>query len=415
MEIQVKEIDKCVMDVHYIADADQIDTKKNEVLTIFKDAPVPGFRKGKADLPSIRLYYAKQINEALKRALAEEAFHNTLFEQEVKPFGAPDFKSMSFIGKKFECDFTMRVFPKFELGQYKDIEIPKQHVDFNVDHEVEKTIENLRHRFGESVPFTDEEFVQPGDTVILDYEAFEGSTKIDQASGSGQIVTIGNSLLPGFDDNLLGMKNGEVREFSLKIPETGIPEFAGKEIKFVVTLTIGSKTTPVPLTDELAIKAGKKDMAELREYVTGAVKADQQERERSANVQQVMSHLIDNHSIDVPSWLLLSEAQFVAASGGSKWEDLSETQKEQFLKIGGSNIKSALILDKVRENEPEAQLSDAEVMNSIEQNLLKTHAKEEVDTMMVELAKTGRLNILATRMRDEFTIDFILKNTKFVE
>lgn len=415
MEIQVKEVDKCILNVHYEANQEEISAKKDDVVQIFKDAPVPGFRKGKADLSSIRLYYAKQIDEALKRALAEDAFHNALFDQEAKPFGAPEFSSMSLIGKKFSCDFTMRVYPKFDLVQYKGIEIPRQLINFDVDRESEKAIESLRRQLGESIPYSDDDFVQSNDMAIINYEAFDGDTKIEEVSGEGQIILIGQSILPGFDDNLLGMKVNDTRTFYLKIPETGMPSFANKEIKFVVNLVMGSKTDPLPLDDMLAKKAGKNDLAELRDYIVNLVQAKHQEMERTTNAQQLMSRLVQDNKIEVAQWMSLQEAKVVASQGNVKWETLSDTDKEQYLKVGENNVKAALILDKIRENDPECQLSDAEVLNTIDQNLSKGRTKEEVDALLLDMAKSGKLQILSVKIRDEYTIDNLLKNVKWIE
>lgn len=81
MEIQIKELDACKLLVCYNADAGQILDKRGEVLNAFKKAPVPGFRTNKVPLDAIKVHYRQQIEDSLKRALAEEAYHSTLFEK----------------------------------------------------------------------------------------------------------------------------------------------------------------------------------------------------------------------------------------------------------------------------------------------------------------------------------------------
>jgi len=416
MQITAQEIEYCKLKFHCEAEADQIDNKKTEVLMLFKDLPVKGFRKGvKASMDTIRIAYAKEINNSLKQALAEEAYHNALFDQDVKAFGAPQFSNISLADKKFVCDFECLVRPKFELKQYKELEIVKKPSAFNVEEEIEKTIEGLRNKFGESRPFEEADFVQTGDTVIIDYEAFCDGVKIESISGQGQLMNVGQTTLPGFDENLLGMKNGEVRQFYIKAPEDSMPSFAGKEIKFVVSLAMGSKTTPMSLGDELAQKAGKATFAELREFVVGFIQAKIQEEERAKNIEQITKLLIAEHDIKVPSWLSLSEAEYLVANSGLKWIDLPDTDKEHYLNMANQNVKLSLILEAIRDKEPEAQLSDQEVLASIEQNLGSVKTKKEIDEFMMQLNKSGRLSLLATRMRDEYVLDFILKNTKIIE
>lgn len=415
MKVETSEIEYCKVKITYEADLDQIESKRSEVLMQFKNAPVPGNRKGRASLDAVRIYYYSQIEKALEQAMAEQAFHDGTFEAGIKSFGAPEFSHIELKKNKFSCSFIVNHKPKFELSQYKDLEVPKPHTTVNLTEEVEKILENMRTRFGDSIPYTEEEFVQENDIVIIDYEAFDGEVKLENASGSGQIVTIGKSGLPGLDENLLGMKLNETRHFELQMPETALPSLADKKLTFYVTLIMGSKVIPMPLNDDLAQKAGQPNLIELRNFVTGVAQAQQQELERSNNSQQIMSHLLSKNDIKVPTWLTLSEAQYVAAAGGTKWEALIDADKEEYLTTAEKNVKMALILDEIRNREPEAQLSDQEVLRAIEQNLAKNQNQEQIDQTMMELNKSGKLPILAARMKDEFTMDFLIKNTKFVE
>lgn len=426
MQIEVQELEYCKLQINYEADPELIESKRAEVITQFKNAPVPGNRPGRASLDAIRIYYYSQIEEALKKALAEQAYHDAVFQKNIKPFGAPNFSDITLSRKKFTCSFNLNSKPTFELTQYKDLEIPKQPVPFNSTEEVEKILEGLRNRFGESQPYTETDFVQSGDIIIIDSEAFDGEAKIASASGEGQIITVSQSGVPGLDDNLLGMKLNEVRIITIKAPETSLPSLAGKDIKFVITLVMGSKVTPLPLNDELAVKAGKKTLDELRTYVAGLAQAKQQEMERTSATQQVMAHLLAKHEIKLPSWLILSEAQYLATSANIQWDTLTDPDREQYLTMGEHNVKTSLLLDKIREEEPEAQLSDQEVLMSLEQNVAKTLQTHPVrrdgsqefkttDDIMIELNKSGRLPLLASRIRDEHTFDFLIKNTRFIE
>ncbi|HWZ22686.1 MAG TPA: trigger factor, partial [Cytophagaceae bacterium] len=252
--IEVSEIEYCKLNIHYEADAAQIDSKKNEVITHFKRAPVPGFRQGRATVDAIKIHYKNQIKESLKRALAEEAYHNTLFEKNIKPFGQPNFTSIFFVGNKFSCDFSLNKKPDFEIAEYKNIELPKQEVGYTILELAEKLLENVRKQCGITVPFVENDFVQMGDSVVINYDCFDGETKVESVCAVGDLLTVGASKLPGFDENLLGMKLNETRTFYIKAPEGGLPSLEGKEIKFVITIVNGSKNTPMPLGDELAKK-----------------------------------------------------------------------------------------------------------------------------------------------------------------
>lgn len=413
MEINVTETEYCKIDVVYEADLEQIEKKRNEVLPYFKNAPVRGFRQGKADIEVIKLFYKNQINESVKRALAEEAFHNTIFEKNIKPFGSPEFKNILLLSNKFTCEFSMHKKPEFELGTWKGLEIPRQKVSFTSSELTQKAMQDMRFRFGESVPFESDAFVETGNNVIIDYKAFNGDEELKNLEANGQLMTIGKSQLTGFDDNLLGMKVGDTREFTLRIPEGGLPSVVGKDVKFVVTLMMGSKVTPLPLTDELAKKAGKENLTELETFLSQKATAQVAEAERNALVNQITSQMLASTEIKIPYWLTLSEAQYLASNAKLEWDPLSDEDKVKFLAVADSNVKLALILDRIREIEPETQLADQEVLEIIKQNLALSHPNP--DDALKSMNQNGYLAILAARIKDEFVLDFVLKNSKVIE
>jgi len=413
MEINVTEVEYCKLHVSYEANEEQIDSKKIEVLTLFKKAPVPGFRKGKASLDAIRHHYKSQIDDSLKRALAEEAYHNTVFEKSIKPYGSPDFKSVLLMNDKFTCEFDLHKKPDFELSVYKDFEIPKPVQDMTVDALAAKLMEELRIRSGEAVPYTEDDFVQDGDSVIINYEVFDGEEHLEQFAANGEMLTVGKGKLPGFDTSLLGMKAGEVREFMVNMPEGSLPEILGKNLKFVVTLNVGQKLNPMPLNDELAKKLGKETFAEVQEYITGTATARIAESEKGKLIAQVSAKLVAANEMVIPDWLKLAEAQYLATQSRVDWNKLGDEEKEGLLKTAEPNVKLSLILDRIREVEPEAQLGDQEIIEMIKTTLAKS--SENIDDLLKSMNQNGYLPVLIGRIRDENTLDFVLKASKIIE
>lgn len=415
MEINVTELEQNKLFVHCEANAAEIKDKKSEVLKAFKKAPVPGYREGKADELAIRLHYAKQIDESLKRALAEDSWHNTLFEKKLKPHGAPNFKNLLLDGSKFTCEFEIHTKPDFDLLDWKSLEIPTPHVSETVEEVSAKMLQELRTRLGESIPYGDNDFVQHGDSVIVDYEGFVDGKKVDSISVEGEMMTVGDGPLPGFDSNLLGMKPGETREFDFVAPESGLPSLSGKTIHFKVTLNTGAKTLPCGLDDELAIKLGKSSFQELQEFVNQSA-FSRVENLRQFRVQEaVAAKLVDGTVVSVPNWMSLSEAQYLAQQSKLDWNVMSDLDKEKFIVMAEKNVKLALVLDRVRDTEPESQLTDQEVFSMIKNNLANTKTNENLDDVIQQMSKTGYLQILFSRIKDENAMRFIIKNIKLID
>lgn len=415
MQINVTELEPCKLSIHYEAGAEEIFNKRGEILQQFKKAPVPGFRPGKATLDAIKVYYRTQIEESLKRALAEDAYHNTLFEKKIKPHGAPRMNN-AFLGDgKFTCDFELYSKPDFTLSDFKGITVPKPHESVTDIELAERMIQELRVKTGEVVPFTEGEFVQHGDNVIVNYDATMDGAKVDALCGEGEMLTVGSSQLVEFDENLLGMAVGDTREFDLVVPPTGLPSMVGKTIHFTVSLVMGSKSIPAPLDDSLAAKVGKKDFLELKEYALGAAQVKVQELFRNQVMETVLHNLVDSNNVDVPNWMSLSEAQYLAHNAKLNWATLPDSDKEKYIELSTKNVKLALVLDKIRETEPEAQLSDQEVFDMIKNNIAQSKVTTDFDTTIKEMNRTGYLQILMSRIRDEHTLDFVIKSARIVE
>jgi FKBP-type peptidyl-prolyl cis-trans isomerase (trigger factor) len=421
MEIQVADKEYCIAQVHYECGKAEIDKKRDEVLEQFKRAPVKGFRNGKrADMTAIRLQYSREIDDSLKRALAEQAFLDTCFEKEIKAFGTPEFSTLLLERDKFSCDFSLRRKPEFEIAQYKDIEIPKPHFTLSIDAVAQEMLQELRIRYGESTVFGETDTVQIADNATVDYDVYDAAdttnTKIESLSAKAQLFTVGRSKLEGFDANIVGMKIGDTNEFTLKIPDIGLPSVAGKSLKFVATLIGGSKIKPNPLDDSLAVKIGKKDFQELQAFANEFASSKLQEQMRTAQVSALSARLVANHEIKVPEWLTLSEAQYLVAGAKVEWNTLPEIDQAQYLKMAENNVKLAMVLDKIRESEAETQLADQEVIGMI-RRMVANMGKDstEVDAYLEELNKSGQLVVLSARIRDEYALDFLVKNTKWIE
>lgn len=415
MEIQVKEIDKCNLKIKYIADASEINAKKAEIVKLFKKAPVPGSRDGKASDQALQIHYRQQINDALKRALSENAFHNTIFEKKLRPHGAPRFNSSALLEGYFSCEFDLFVKPDFELSPIENLEIVKPHSTLNEVEETQRTLQELRERMGEATPYSEEDTVAMGDSVLVSFEGTIDGEKIPHLCGENEMITVGKTDLATFDENLIGMKMGEKKEFDFVAPDTGLASLANKVVHFNVEIMTGSKSTPCPLDDSLAQKVGKENFAELQTFVKGLAATKVQNHEKLLLNEAISKKLCEMNTIDVPNWMTLQEARYLASSAKLQFETLPKEDQDQYLKFAENNVKTSLILDRIREQEPEAQITDQEVFETIKHGIMKTHAPEQVNQTMEDMQKTGYFQVLFARVKDQHTYGWLESKTKIVE
>ncbi len=406
MEIQVKELEYCKMNVSCIFNSEEIKAKKSEIVKIFKDAPIPGFRKGKATAQVIQHYYKNQIEESLKRALSEEAYHQSIFENQFKPIGSPQFIESFLQPASFSCQFIVHKRPDFELQDFRSWEIPEPHKDFTQDSIYQKMVEELRNINGDRVPFTEDNFVEMGDLASVSYDAYvDGVKKEEYCSNGSEVIGVGTTQLPEFDSGLLGMKSGDSREFDVTTN--------GVTIRFNVKMNMGIKVVPMAFDEALAKKLGKESLEELDNEVKAKSFEIFENRSKSLKNMALNNKIVASHDFAIPDWLSLAEAKF-SLQGKLNWDSLTEEVKSKHIEQAAKNIKFSLVLEKIRDNEPEAQLSDVELMN-FARNYLNNFSKTSVEDLIKNLNGTGQLQVLLNKIKDEHTLDFLTKTVKFIQ
>jgi trigger factor len=414
MQIQVKEVEYCKIEVSCLADSDEVLEKKGEILKIFKDAPVPGFRKGKATAQIIENYYKNQINDALKKALMEEAFHQAMFQKEFKPIGAPSFSESFLQPLNFSCQFQVHKRPDFELQNFRSWEIPEPHINSSESDIKNKLVQDMRTLYGERTLFTDDNFLEIGDVASVSYEAYLDGTKMDNLQSEGDVITVGESNIPNFDKNILGMHVGDSREFEITVPDNASPDFVGKTIRFNAKVNMAMKITPAEFNNDLAQKNGKESAQELDEDLSKKAFATYQKRVQALKNNALITKLVTSHDFKIPNWLAIAEAKILIRQSKMEWDSADEKTRSQVANQAAQNIKLSLILEKVRDSEPDAQLSDSELLQYARNYLSSNSQGASVDDLIKNMNNAGYLQVLINKLKDENTINFLVKTVKYI-
>jgi trigger factor len=404
MLVETKELEYCKLEVLYTALPDVVREKEKEAVAALRSVQISGFRKGKAPDYAIRARCKDKIKLWMQRELATLAYDDTIFEKKIKTIGYPQFSDVKLDGNNFSCKMVILKKPDFELKQYKGFDIPKPHMDRDVDAAVEKTIQDLRMRFADVAPYKDGDFVDTGDQVTMNYySTVDGE---EQEKAEGVLYSVGEGKWPALDENMLGMAPGETREFDSTID--------GKATKCKVTVHMGMKRVPCPMDDELALKVGLQNFAEVRQKI--AVIANEQIKNKDNNLvkQQLILRLLEENVFDVPAWLIDMEVQHIIMQHGiSSTESLSDEEHNLFKEKAIKQIKLSLILDSVRDTEPEAVLSDAEAINGLKQQV--SMQGQDPEAFVVKAQKSGSLFGMSSQLKDEFALQWLVNNSKVTE
>jgi trigger factor len=348
-----------------------------------KELRMPGFRAGKAP-PSLviqRLGFGSVLQEAIREALPEW-YERALFDADVSPIGDPDIE-MSKVpeneGEPLEFKFAVGVRPAAQLGNYKGLEVGKEEKEVP-DEIVDTEVERIREGFARLEPVERE--AAEGDMVVIDFEGFLDGSPFQGGAAEEQSLVLGSGqFIPGFEEQLAGVKSGEERELSLTFPEDYQAEhLAGEDAVFKVKVKeVREKVLP-ELDDDFAADASEFDTleelrADIREKVGAALGSRAEEDFRVAAIDAAVAEA----TVDVPAELATARAterwermerqlagrgmdpnQFLQMQGKTRDELIEETKED-----AEKELKREAVVTAIAEAEA-IEVSEAEMVEALE-------------------------------------------------
>ena len=270
---------------------------------------VPGFRPGKAPRKMIEsMYGAEVFYEEAVNILLPDAYEDAVKEQELKVVGYPEveLESCGKDGVVFKC--TVAVYPEVTLGQYKGLEAPKAEVNVT-DEDVDNRLNEMADRNSRLVSVERE--IQKGDTADIDFEGFDNGVAFDGGKGENFDLEIGSgSFVPGFEDQLVGMKVGEEKDIDITFPENYTPELAGKPVVFHVKVNeVKEKQVPA-IDDEFAKDVSEFDtLKDLKADIKKKLTAERTESAQRAFEDVLMAKVAEGIEADIPEEMVELQAE----------------------------------------------------------------------------------------------------------
>ena len=282
---------------------------------VAKKARIAGFRPGKAPKAIVEKHYGEEVRNEVVQRLVTDSYLQALQENNLNPVEVPHIENVSSLAKGTPLTFTatVEVRPKIELGTYDGIEVKEQTLTVS-DDELNQTIDRLREMYAQ-LEVVEGRPLEKNDSAIIDFEGFRDGKPIEGAKASGHMLSLGaNSLIPGFEDQLVGMNAGETREIKVIFPaDYQNKDIAGKNATFSVTLKEIKKKVLPEFNDEFAKDiGGDKSVVELKEGIKKDLEARKRDEQASAQREEILSKLVDAHSFDVPPGMVERELQAMA-------------------------------------------------------------------------------------------------------
>ena len=346
------------------------------VADLAKKAKIPGFRTGKAPKSVVEKHYGDEVRSEVIQRLIMESYMQALPEHQISPVDTPAIDNVSTLVKGSPLSFsaTVEVRPNIELGTYNGIDVQEQNIAVT-DDELNQTIDRLREMYAQ-LEVVEGRPLENNDTAIIDFEGFRDKKPIDGAKASDYILTLGsNSLIPGFEGQLVGMNRGETREINVTFPvDYNNKELGGKDASFTILLKEIKKKVLPELNDEFAKDLGDhKSVDELKEGVRKDIEIRKRNEQSSAQREQILSKLVESHSFDVPPGMVDRELQSMARQQAQRMAqrgvdviksfDIAKFREENKA-LAEKRVKGLLLLDVIADKE-KVEVSDEEVSSAL--------------------------------------------------
>lgn len=279
---------------------------------IAKTVRIPGFRDGHAPMAMVkqRVNKIRVLQDAMDDLLNAN-YPKILTDNEVAPIAQPTLTIDEINETELKVTFKIEVKPEIELGQYKGFEVVKDAVEVT-DEDIENELKSMQQQFAEITVKEDGE-VESGDTAVIDFEGFVDGVAFEGGKGEQYPLTIGSqSFIPGFEDQLIGMKAGETKDVVVTFPEDyQETSLAGKEATFkVVVHEIRFRT--LPEFDELPSEAGIEGVETLDDLKLNIKTRMTNQKEAAAEekyTDELYTKVIEATPIDLPQAMLDNEVE----------------------------------------------------------------------------------------------------------
>ena len=386
---------------------------------------IPGFRKGKAPMQIVEKYYGKEIfYEDAFNEVAQGALEEAIAENKLEIVARPEIDEIKQMEKGKDLIFTvvLQTKPEAELGKYKGIEIPK--IEYNVtDKDIEHELEHMQEHNSRLVSIEDRP-VEKGDIVTIDFEGFADGKAFEGGKAENYELEIGsNTFIPGFEDQIIGMKLEEEKDVNVKFPkEYFSKDLADKDATFKVKLHEIKKKELPKLDDEFAKDASEFDtLKELKEDIKKKLEKQNEDRTKYETEEAVVKALCENTKVDIPSGMIEAEVDRMykdlethLSYQGAKLEQYlkmmgktEEEVKKEYEPQAKEGIKSRLAIEAVIKAE-KIEATDKEVEDKLKE-MAKSYGKENDKEF---LKNENVKNYIKESIESEKALEFLIKNAK---
>ena len=415
-----------------VVPATDLEAKVNEKLDDLKErVQLRGFRPGKVPVAHLKRLYGKStmaevieatVREANSKIVADHGFRLAMEPKVVLPEDQAAVEGI--INGKADLAYTVEIeiVPPITLADFKTLKLTRLTAEVP-DEEIERTLTTLAEQ---SRPFVAKEgAAENGDRVTVSYSGTIDGQPFDSGSADDVPILVGsNSFIPGFEDQLIGIRAGESRTLDVTFPDKYAPAVAGKAAKFAVTAKAVETPGPVPtLDDEFAKARGFESVAKLRDAVRAQMQRDYTAASRQKLKRALFDQLDERHKFEPPPSLVEQEFTSVWATvendlkeEGRTFADEDTTEEKaraEYRAIAERRVRLGLVIAEIGERN-NIKVTDEQLSAAVMEQARRLPGQER-QVWDYYRKNPGALASLRAPLFEDKVVDFLLELAEVTE
>jgi trigger factor len=417
-----------------VVPANDLDSKVNARLDEIKGTVrINGFRPGKVPVGHLKRMYGKSVMAETIEATVRDANAKIVSDNNLRLAMEPQVKLpteeeaiKAVVEGKADLDYSvaMEVLPKIELADFKDIKLERLVAEV-ADSEVDDAVKTIADQNKPFAPKGEGAEAKLGDRVTISFVGSIDGKPFEGGAGEDVPVVIGSKgFIPGFEEQLAGVKAGEKRTITVPFPENyAKTELAGKLAAFDVTVKAIDAPGEVAVDDAFAKQLGLESLAKLREAVTGRITQEHAGATRARIKRQLLDALDERHKFELPPTLVDQEFENVwqtvendLKQQGRTFQDEGTTEeaaKAEYRKIAERRVRLGLVIAEIGDRN-QIKVADEEVQRAVVERARQFPGQEQ-QVWDFYRNNPQALASLRAPIYEEKVVDFLIELAKVTE
>ena len=417
-----------------VVPANDLDSKVNTRLGELKDTVrINGFRPGKVPVGHLKRLYGRSVMAEAIEAAVRDANAKIVTDHNLRLAMEPQVKLPTeedainaVVEGKADLDYSvaMEILPKIELADFKDIKLERLTAEV-ADAEIDEAIGRISEQNRPFLPKAEGAEAASGDKVNVSFTGTIDGAPFEGGSSEDIAVTIGsNSFIPGFEEQLVGIKAGDTRTVKASFPPNYLKaDLAGKEASFEVNAKSIDAPGDVKVDDDFAKQLGMESLAKLRDAVKDRITREHAGASRNRLKRQLLDALDERHKFELPPTLVAQEFDNVwqtvendLKQQGRTFADEGTSEDEakaEYRKIAERRVRLGLVIAEIGDKN-QIKVTDEEVQRAVVERARQFPGQEQ---QVWEYYRNNPQAVASLRapIYEEKVIDFLVELTKVTE